>query len=148
MSRSLPDKVARPVIVSLGPMAMPIHWTISRPTRLVLAVCKDVVSRPDVEAYLDGVVVDGALSYAKIFELKDCTWTLDDQDMMALGARIQAYANVAKEAMGPLAIVAASPEHQDQARIFGALGTAKRPLKIFRELHAARRWLEQQAPSE
>src|SRR5476649_23071 len=99
ISRSLPDKVARPAIVSLGPMAMPIHWTISHSTRLVLAICKDVVNRPDVEAYLDGVVVDGALSYAKIFELKDCTWTLDDQDMMALGARIQAYANVAKEAM-------------------------------------------------
>jgi hypothetical protein len=132
------------MIVSLGLMAMPIHWTISHPTRLVLAVCKESVSRPDVEAYLDNVVVDGALGYAKIFELKDCTWMLDENDMMALGARIQAYAKVGTEPMGPLAIVAASPEHEDQARIFGALATAKRPLKIFRELHAARRWLEQQ----
>lgn len=124
---------------------MPIHWTISHPTRLVLAVCKDMVSRPDVEAYLDGVVVDGALAYAKIFELKDCTWTLDDKDMMALGARIQAYANLGTETMGPLAIVANTPEHEDQAKVFSALASAKRPLKIFRELHAARQWLQQQA---
>ena len=125
---------------------MPIHWTISHSTRLVLAVCKDNVSRPDVEAYLDGVVVDGALAYAKIFELKDCLWTLNDNDMMALGARIQAYAKLDAQTMGPLAIIASTPQHEDQAKIFSALATAKRPLKIFRELHTARRWIEQQTP--
>ena len=41
---------------------MPIHWTISHSTRMVLADCKDGVSRPDVETYLDGVEVDGALA--------------------------------------------------------------------------------------
>jgi len=124
---------------------MAIHWTISHPARLVLAVCKDKVERAHVEAYLDGVVVDGAMAYAKIFEFKDdSAWSLDDNDMMALGARIQAYANVAQEPMGPLAIVAPAPEHEDVARMFSALAAARRPLKIFRELHAARKWLGQQ----
>src|SRR5476649_833710 len=121
---------------------MPIHWTISQPTRLVLAVCKDVVSRTDVEAYLDAVAVGDAHGFAKIFELKDCTWSLDSDDMMLLGGRIQAYAKGVAEPMGPVAIVASTPQHEDQAKLFRALGTAKRHVNIFRDLHAAQGWLE------
>ena len=40
---------------------MPIQWTISHPHRLVVAVCKDTVSRTDIEGYLDNVVVTDTL---------------------------------------------------------------------------------------
>jgi hypothetical protein len=120
---------------------MPIHWTISHPTRLVVAVCKDVVSRTDIEAYLDGVVVGDAMSYRKIFELREALSGLDDDDMMALGARIQAYASL-PEPMGPLAIVALTDEQHEYARRYAVLATARRPVKIFRELHLARHWLD------
>ena len=62
----------------------------------------------------------------------------------ALGARIRAYAGTAN--IGPLAIVATSNESYGRARLFAALADARRPLKIFRELHAARHWLDAQAP--
>ena len=44
--------------------------------------------------------------------------------------------------MGALAIVAASDVSYRQARLFESLAVADRPLKIFRELAAARDWLE------
>ncbi len=121
---------------------MPIQWTISHPDRRVTAVCTEVVTRADLEAYLDNVVVEGALPYAKIVELGDATSGPNDDDMMALGARIQAYVQAATAAMGPLAVVAVSRRQYEYAQIFAALATARRPLKIFRNLQLARKWLD------
>jgi hypothetical protein len=61
---------------------------------------------------------------------------------MALGARIRAYTAIGP--IGPLAIVATTDRSYGQARMFTALAEADRPIKIFRELHAARRWLDAQ----
>ena len=44
-----------------------------------------------------------------------------------------------------MAIVAGSDESYAKARIFASVANAGRPLQIFRELHAARQWLDQQA---
>jgi hypothetical protein len=123
---------------------MPIQWTISHPHRLVVAVCRDKVDRTDIEGYLDGVVVAETLPYRKIFDMTNGVMELSDDDMMALGARIRAYAGLAN--MGPLALVASSPDSYERARLFAVLADARRPLKIFSELHAARRWLDAQPP--
>jgi hypothetical protein len=123
---------------------MPIQWTISHPAKLVIAVCKGAIARRDIEGYLDAVVVANTLAYRKIFDMTQATASLPDEDMMALGARIRAYATIG--AMGPLAIVASTPESHERAHLFATLADAKRPLKIFRELHLARKWLDAQAP--
>ena len=121
---------------------MPIHWTISKPTKLVVAVCKDTVTRRDIEGYLDAVVVADLLSYRKIFDLTQAQVDLPDDDMMALGARIRAYATTGS--LGPLAIVASTPESYERAHLFAALADARRPIRIFTELHIARQWLDAQ----
>jgi hypothetical protein len=126
---------------------MPLHWTISHPTRLVVVVAKDDVRLQDIESYLDGVVVGDALPYRKLFDVSKASLRLSDDDMMLLGARIRAYATTATETMGPLAIVATTTESHGQARLFSALADAKRQIKIFRELHAARKWLDSLADS-
>jgi hypothetical protein len=119
---------------------MPVQWTISHPTRLVVAVAKDEVRLEDIETYLDGVTLVGALPYRKIFDMSNTTPMLSDADMMALAARIRAYVELGE--MGPLAIVAVSDESYERARMFETLAVADRPLKIFRELHLARKWLD------
>ena len=121
---------------------MPVQWTISHPTRLVIAVAKDNLRLQDIESYLDGVVAAGALSYRKIFDTTGASVQLSEDDLMALGARIRAYIPMGR--IGPLAIVAATERSYGQARMFMALAEADRPIKIFRELHAARRWLDEQ----
>ena len=62
---------------------MPIQWTISHPNRLVVAVCKDMVSRTDIEDYLDNVVVTDTLPYRKIFDMTHGVISLSDDDVMS-----------------------------------------------------------------
>lgn len=123
---------------------MPVEWTISPPHQLVIAVASGEVRLADIEKYLDGVTVADALPYRKIFDTSNATMMLGDADMMALGARIQAYLKIGR--LGPLAIVAVTDRAYQQAALFEALAEGERPVKIFRELHAARQWLDATAP--
>lgn len=121
---------------------MPVHWTISHSARLVVAVAKDDVTPADIEKYFAGVTADGAMAYAKIFEITHTPRALNDENLKALGERVIYYAQHGQ--IGPVAIVAASDESFAQAEIFAAAAQVKRPLAIFRELHAARAWLDAQ----
>ena len=119
---------------------MPVQWTVSHPTRLVIAVARGDLRLPDIESYLDGVMTANALPYRKIFDMTQATPHLSDDDLMALGARIRAYIPLGP--IGPLAIVATTDESYDQALMFATLAEADRPVQIFRELHLAREWLD------
>ena len=121
---------------------MPVHWTVSHPQRLVVAITKDEVTVADIEQYFAGVTADGAMAYRKIFEITHTPQALSDENLKALGQRVIFYAQHGQ--MGPVAIVAASDESFAQARIFAAAAQVRRPLQIFRELHAARQWLDEQ----
>ena len=121
---------------------MPVTWTISHPSRLVIAVAKESVGLQDMQDYLDDVMVAGAMPYRKIFDLSNGTLDLNDQDMMMLGARIRAYAAATR--MGPLAIVASTPKSYESAQHYMALANADRAMQLFKELHVARKWLDQQ----
>jgi hypothetical protein len=87
---------------------MPLQWTVSHPTRLVIAVAKDELRLKDIEEYLDDVLAVGALPYRKIFDTSGATLKLEEDDLMALGARIRAYIPLGP--IGPLAIVAATEQ--------------------------------------
>jgi hypothetical protein len=119
---------------------MPVHWTISHPQRLVVAVAKDRVTVADIEQYFAGVTAEGGMSYRKIFEITHTPNALSEDNLKALGQRVVFYAQHGQ--VGPVAIVAATDESYDQARIFADAARVSRPLQIFRELHAARRWLD------
>ena len=121
---------------------MPVHWTISHASRLVLAVAKDEVKVEDIEQYFAGVTAQGGMAYRKIFDVSSTPMALSDQNLQALGQRIMLYAQHGQ--VGPLAIVATSDESYGQALAFARAARARRPLQIFRELHAARRWLDGQ----
>ena len=121
---------------------MPVQWTVSHPTRLVVAVAKGELRLRDIEDYLDGVAAANVMAYRKIFDTTGANVKLGEDDILALGARIRAY--IALGRIGPLAIVAATDRSYGQARLFAALAVADRPIKICRELHAARQWLDAQ----
>ena len=121
---------------------MPVHWTVSHPNRLVVAVAKDDVTPADIERYFAGITADGAMAYAKIFEITHTPTALSEDNLKALGERVIYYAKHGQ--IGPVAIVAASDESFEQAKIFAAAAQVRRPLAIFRELHAARQWLDAQ----
>lgn len=121
---------------------MPITWTIDHDRRMLNAVCQGNVTLLDLEEYLDAVVVAGSMPYRKLFDGTQGDSTITDEELMLLGARIRAYHTVGP--MGPLAIVMVTEHTHGLARLFGALAAADRPIKIFRDVRAARRWLEAQ----
>jgi len=122
---------------------MPVHWTVSHPQRLVVAVAKDQVTVADIEQYFAGVTADGAMAYRKIFEITHTPMALSEENLKALGQRVVFYAQHGQ--IGPVAIVAASDESFAQAQTFASSSSpVRRPLAIFRELHAARQWLDAQ----
>jgi hypothetical protein len=121
---------------------MPVHWTVSHPQRLVVAVAKGDVTVADIEQYFAGVNSEGGMSYRKIFEMTHTPKALSEENLRALGQRVLFYAQHGQ--IGPVAIVAASDESYAQARIFADAAPVSRPLQIFRELHAARQWLDAQ----
>ena len=96
----------------------------------------------DIEQYFAGVTAEGGMSYRKIFEISHSLDALNEENLKALGQRVVFYAQHGQ--IGPLAIVAASDESYAQAAIFAASARVQRPLQIFRELHAARQWLDAQ----
>src|SRR5260370_18278827 len=117
---------------------MPVHWTVSHPQRLVVAVAKDQVTVADIEQYFAGVTADGAMAYRKVFEITHTPMALSEENLKALGQRVMFYAQHGQ--IGPLAIVASSDESFAQAQIFAAAAPARRPPPIFREPHATRPW--------
>lgn len=122
---------------------MPISWTIDREQHELVAVCEGRVTLKEIANYLDAVVLAGALGYRKMFDASKAESALSDEEMMALGARIRAYHGLG--VMGALAIIVVTEHTHALARLFGALAAADRPIKIFRELRAARRWLNAQS---
>ena len=122
---------------------MSLEWKIHHPDRMVEAVAKGSVELHDIERYLDDVMVSDALPYRKFFDTSQAASALSDEDLMMLGARLSAYTSLGP--IGPLAIVAPTPELRQQARLFAVLAPADRPLKIFKTTKAARKWLEAQS---
>ena len=119
---------------------MALHWTISHPQRLVIALAKGQLAFDELDGYLAALVREEALGYRKIFDVTHAPGSLTPDTISALAQRVRGLGE--RMVLGPLAIVAASDESYIQARQFAAEAVARRPLTIFREMHAARRWLD------
>ena len=122
---------------------MPLDWKISHADRLVTVTAEGTVTLKDAEAYLDAVVVADAMPYAKLVDCSGMFTEATDEEMMLLGARMRAYADVLSH--GPLAFVVTQPNARDYVLRYINLATgATRPMEIFESVSAARRWLDAQ----
>jgi hypothetical protein len=118
---------------------MPIVWAIDHAMRMVVGTAEGRLGVAEVEDYLDGMARTATLSYRKLLDLTQCSPSLSKDDVIALGARVNTYR--VEDGMGPAAVVATSEEAYRQIQLFGELTSARRPLKVFRELREARQWL-------
>ena len=118
---------------------MPIVTTIDNAAQIVEVHGSGTLVLADFLECFDSIVVNDAMSYAKIFDAGDCSAELSDADMMELGACVSAYA--AFEPRGPIAIVVAHDRGIAKARRFLNLGGAERPGRIFATKREARVWL-------
>jgi hypothetical protein len=122
---------------------LPLRHAINYALRLVHAEGHGVVTVSEICDYFDDVVVKGAMPYRKLFDLSRCEVNVDDDAMMALGARVAAYA--AYDPRGPIAVVASNPDTLLAVQRFFNLGGAARPGNIFDSVDEARAWLDSQS---
>lgn len=111
---------------------------ISSRERLVTVTGEGRVGRSDIEGWLD--VVDGAqlLPFRKLVDLGASSLDLAADDMMTLGIRFRAHH---AQPMGPLALVLPPEVPESVERGLGILAAGERPMRLFRSLSRARRWL-------
>ena len=121
---------------------MPVRWGVFHSTRLVVIALTGAIRLKDVEDCVDMIMTPATLSYRKLVDVTEGSSMLGSESIVALAERVREHAGIGP--IGPLAIVAASDEGQQQARLFKSLSMADRPLKIFRQRHTARVWLDAQ----
>jgi hypothetical protein len=125
---------------------MAILWTVSHPERLVVAVGQNSVTATDILFCVDGMLKAGVISYRKIYDMTLVAITMPQLDLRAVGKRMAAMAD--NQGFGPVAIVVSSNGVAGSARHFEETSAAKRPVRIFRDLYAAREWLDEVAPPD
>src|SRR5882724_968697 len=125
---------------------MPLHWTVSHPQRLVIAIAKGEVQPQEVEKYLADMFAQGGGPYRKMFDVSQTDTAFDDIMLKGFAETVRQRATAGP--IGPIAIVAASDDAFRQARVFAEAATVDRPIRIFREQHEARRWLNAFAEEE
>lgn len=122
---------------------MPLYWLISSRDQLVTVTGEGRVGRRDIEDWLD--IVDGArlLPFRKLVDLGAATLDLAPEDMMTLGIRFRAHH---AQPMGPLAMVLPPEVPETVERGLGILAAGNRPMRLFRSMLRARRWLATAQP--
>jgi hypothetical protein len=118
---------------------LPLFWTIDSRKRWVDLTAAGPVGRDDISGYLEVVSGARALGYRKLFDGREGTFCLSEEELVAAGAEVRSYHD---HAMGPLAILLTPGQTQRLARLLGILASARRPMRLFASPMTARRWLD------
>jgi hypothetical protein len=124
---------------------MPVQWTIASGERLISVLGTGDVSRADIDGFLDAVMENAALGYAKLFDASQAMSSMTPADMVDLGTRFRSLH--AGAVVGPLAIVMPPDRGKRFERLLGMIATADRPMRIFVDRTRARRWIANQLRS-
>ena len=123
---------------------MPVRVQIDHGARRVEAFAEESLDAADLLAYLDHLAEQGAMPYAKLFDVTGAKVTMSIDELKSIGAWVRKYAIDGRGPIGPLAIVSNSGNQFDAAHFADAAGS-NRPLRIFRDRAEATAWLEQAA---
>jgi hypothetical protein len=121
---------------------MPVIWNVSHSSREVVILVQGVVHLKEMKECVDGILTPATRSYRKLVNLVEGHLALDRGDLAALAAFVRERSE--SQPRGAVAIAVGSDESEEQLRLFDSLTVADRPFEIFRELSAARAWLDHQ----
>jgi hypothetical protein len=125
-----------------------LHWFIDSRKRLIVVTAEGPVTRAEIDELLDAVTGAKALGYRKLVDTRAGRFALSAIDLLAIGAKVR---SLHAGSVGAVAIVLpgrlpGDDEPEDAptlvARLIGILASAKRPLRLFKGMLAAQRWLE------
>ena len=119
---------------------MALQWTISHPKRLVVAVAKKEVRPRAMVDFLAELDAAGARPYAKLVFLERLVITFSDDSVVALANLVRQREQESE--VGPIAIIAPDDATFEQACQFAHVAELVRPIRVFREWHEGRRWID------
>lgn len=119
---------------------MPLHWEVDLQQKLVTVVAEGDVTRAEVEAYLDAIDAAGLYAFRKLFDARHGRTHMPREELLALGARMRAT-HAAGHAMGALAAVLPDGYEEAASRVLGMMAAAERPMRVFRQVGPARKWI-------
>jgi ABC-type nitrate/sulfonate/bicarbonate transport system substrate-binding protein len=120
---------------------MAIQVTVDHFHRLVIGVAQGTLVLQDLVAFGLEVLKASAVPYGKIIDVATATPGFSQEEL-------RAFAKIVRDTQpdtprGPLAFVI-DPKRGDMARLFTGLEVADRPANLFRTIHEARRWMNEQ----
>jgi hypothetical protein len=130
-----------------------LHWFIDSRNQLIVVTAEGPVTRAEIDELLDAVTGAKALGYRKLVDATAGKFALNAIDLMAIGVRVR---SLHAGTVGAAAIVLPGGLPRDDepedaptllARLIGFLASAKRPLRMFKTVASARRWLDSLAAS-
>lgn len=122
---------------------MPVEVTTNAMDRMIVAVASGDLTLEDLVELRQELVKADRLSYRKIVEVSTVTTALDEKALSGFATFL--LRDKATTPCGPLAIVTTSAD-AGLAHMFAHLTADKRPARVFRSIHEARRWLDEQGP--
>ena len=128
---------------------MPLQWSISHSRRLVIAIAKGEMRPGTVIDFLAQLDAEGARPYAKMFGVEQLVTVFTDESVLRLAGLVRDRER--EGIVGPIAIIVGDDATFEQARLFVEVAELVRPIKVFREWHEARRWIDSlasQAPAD
>ncbi len=117
---------------------MAIRIDVDHAGRLVTVMMEGRVLLPELFDQLDSLLLQAVMPYAKLFDARGADLQFSDDDVMALAARVQAYA--ALKPRGPVALVAGAGNKIILWR-FMNLARGERAIALFERMADAREWL-------
>ena len=119
---------------------MPMSWCISHPSRLVIAVAKGEFDPQDMMDFLVRIDAAGARPYRKMIDVTGVTERFSADRIRGFARLIRRREDESE--VGPIGVVAGSPDAHRQAFLFAKQAQRHRPIKVFHEQHDARKWLD------
>jgi hypothetical protein len=119
---------------------MPLQWTISHPKRLVVAVAKGEVRPRAMVDFLEALDVAGARPYAKLVFVERLVTAFSEESVVALANLVRKREE--ESVVGPIGIIAQDDATFEQACQFAHVAELVRPIRVFREWHEGRRWID------
>jgi hypothetical protein len=117
-----------------------MSWCISHPSRLVIAVAKGELDPQDMMEFVTRIDAANARPYRKMVDVTGVTALFSAEKIHRFARLIRRREDESE--VGPIGVVAGSPDVHRQAVLFAKQAQRYRPIKVFHEQHDARKWLD------
>jgi hypothetical protein len=115
---------------------MPLHLEIHRLSRTILIVARGQITAEDVDRCARKIVDGNVRQFAKIIDVSTSTSEVTAEQI----ERIASWLRGGDATRGAMAFVV-DPERGGVAQYFADATQGDRPVKLFRSIHEARRWI-------